>query len=404
MYPHPEARVPRRIRVLIVDDNPETVQNVQKLLRFEPAIHVVGTAASGQEAIAKAIQLRPGTVLMDINLRDMDGLKAAEEILRAVNTNVVMMSVQGDREYFQRAFRIGARGFLVKPFTSDELIESILRLPVIVGPEQDATNQSPLMRRVITVYSPKGGVGRSVIAANLAIMLRQQLNARVLLVDANLASGDAHVILNLTGSSSIDDLCEAALIDEDLLEGTILRHEQSGISLLRAPLTLESALSYDADVMKAIVLEVRERFDYVVIDADSTYSETTRATLEMAKIILTLTTLEVTTINCVGQFLEIADNLGFARTRMVLACNRVADHYGIKAGQVEARMRSRFISQIPEDIKLMVASVNHGLPYVPSQKNAPVTKATFVLAQRIHELASRPDDDGGNERHAWGLF
>jgi hypothetical protein len=81
----------------------------------------------------------------------------------------------------------------------------------------------------------------------------------------------------------------------------------------------------------------------------------------------------------------------------------VADHYGIRTGQVEARMRSRFISQIPEDIKLMVASVNHGTPYVLSQKNAPVTKATHVMAQRIHELASRPDDEGA-ERHAWGLF
>jgi hypothetical protein len=105
-----------------------------------------------------------------------------------------------------------------------------------------------------------------------------------------------------------------------------------------------------------------------------------------------------------GLLLEIADNLGFARTRMVLDCNRVADHYNIKAGQVEARMRSRFISHIPEDIKLMVASVNHGLPYVLSQKNAPVTKATQVLAQRIHALASRPDDDGGTERHAWGVI
>ena len=130
MHQYPETRAPRRIRVLIVDDNPETVQNIQKLLRFEQAIQVVGIAAGGQEAITKAIQLRPSVVLMDINLRDMDGLKAAEEILRLVsNTNVVMMSVQSDREYFQRAFRVGARGFLVKPFTSDALIDPSCACP-----------------------------------------------------------------------------------------------------------------------------------------------------------------------------------------------------------------------------------------------------------------------------------
>ncbi len=403
MYQHPETRAARRIRVLIVDDDPQAVQNVQKLLRFEPAIQVVAAASGGQEAIAKAMQVRPTVVLMDINLRDMDGLKAAEEILRVVNTNVVMMSVQSDREYFQRAFRIGARGFLVKPFTSDELIEAILRLPYHppTGPEPD---QPQFMRRIITVYSPKGGVGRSVIAANLAIALRQQLNAKVLLVDANLATGDEHVILNMTGNASIDDLRDAPVIDEDLIESTVLRHEPSGIGLLRAPITPDSALAYDADVMKAILLELRDRFDYMVIDADSSYSETTRATLEMATVILTITTLEVTTINRVGQFFEIADNLGFSRSRMVLACNRVADHYGIRPAQVEARMRSHFISQIPEDIKLMVASVNHGQPYILSQKNAPISKATHVLGQRLHELASRPDDDLGAERHPWSMF
>jgi len=172
---------------------------------------------------------------------------------------------------------------------------------------------------------------------------------------------------------------------------------------LRAPLTPESALSYDADVMKGILLELRDRFDYMVIDADSSYSETTRATLEIANLILTLTTLEVTTINRVSQFLEIADNLGFARSHIVLACNRVADHYGIRAGQVEARLRYHFISQIPEDNKLMVTAVNHGMPYLLSLKSAPITKATNTLAQRLHELASRPDDDNA-QRLPGSLF
>ena len=114
------------IRVLIVDDIPETRDHLTKLLGFEGDMEVVGSAASGAEAIELATQLSPDIVLMDINMPDMDGIVATEKMATAAPlSSVIMMSVQGEADYLRRSMLAGAREFLVKPFSSDELNASI---------------------------------------------------------------------------------------------------------------------------------------------------------------------------------------------------------------------------------------------------------------------------------------
>src|SRR5215210_1710289 len=115
-----------QIRVLIVDDIPETRDHLTKLLGFEGDIEVVGAASSGAQALQLAVELKPDVVLMDINMPDMDGITATERLAaEAPNTAVVMMSVQGEADYLRRSMLAGAREFLVKPFSSDELTASI---------------------------------------------------------------------------------------------------------------------------------------------------------------------------------------------------------------------------------------------------------------------------------------
>ncbi len=115
-----------QIRVLIVDDIPETRDHLTKLLGFEKDIEVVGAAASGAESLQMAAKLQPDVVLMDINMPDMDGITATELLSAQVPaTAIVMMSVQGEADYLRRSMLAGAREFLVKPFSSDELTASI---------------------------------------------------------------------------------------------------------------------------------------------------------------------------------------------------------------------------------------------------------------------------------------
>jgi pilus assembly protein CpaE len=411
-----ESRPTKNIRLLIVDDMPDMAQNVQKLLHFERDIQVVGVATSGREAVAKTQALRPTVVLMDINLRDMDGLQATSIITRQSDACVVMMSVQSEPEYLTRAMMVGARGYLIKPFTSEDLINTVraaAQIAVTQAPRPEPSSGSrgggggggpERLRKIIAVYSPKGGVGRSVLATNLAVALRQETNQRVLLIDANLQSGDDHVLLNINSPNSIDDLRGVDSIDQDIINGAVAIHESSGVGLLRAPLALESAELFTADVMKTILLELREHFDYVVVDTDTSFSEATLTVLELADLVLLVTTLEVTTINRVAQSLDVMDRLGYQRLKIKLVCNRVDPLYGIQPKHVESRLRTRFLAQISEDPRLVVTSVNRGVPFLISHKSSQIAKTVQTLAKRVVPLAADPSGGAQPEKRRWGLL
>ena len=117
------------IKVLIVDDIPETRDHLSRLLGMEREIDVAGTASSGEEAIQMAMDMRPDVIVMDINMPGMDGIATAEIISqRLPNSPVIMMSVHGEAEHLKRSMLAGAREFLVKPFSADEFSTSIKRV------------------------------------------------------------------------------------------------------------------------------------------------------------------------------------------------------------------------------------------------------------------------------------
>ena len=219
-----------QIRVLIVDDIPETRDHLTKLLGFETDIEVVGSASSGKEAIELAVKLQPDVVLMDINMPDMDGISATEQMAaRAPGAAVVMMSVQGEADYLRRSMLAGAREFLVKPFSSDELTTSIRQvhirereklsrmavLPVRAtnGTAAAADDREPGV--IVAFFSPKGGVGRTTIATNMAVAAATDLGKKVVLVDASFQFGDVGVLLNLNPrNKSIADLAPELEVGE----------------------------------------------------------------------------------------------------------------------------------------------------------------------------------------------
>lgn len=422
---------------MIVDDVPDTTENVQKLLYFERDIQVIATAASGREAIAKAGRVMPDVILMDINMPDMDGLQAAKVILQQVPTRVVMMSVQAEPEYLQRALLIGARGYLTKPFSGDQLANTLrnaaqvpvqgFSAPAGRGPDVEngggrvaVMERAPAMpayapppqaqrsrQHVIAVFSGKGGVGRSVLAMNLAIVLRQMTQERVALIDADLQSGDIHVLLNMNSPSSIDDLREAVSLDAEIIHQSMAEHD-TGLMVLRAPLQPESAERFTEDEMKRILVDLRENYDYLVIDLSTSYTGPNLTILEMADQIVLVTTLEITSLNKVTRFFEVAEKLRYPEQKIVLVCNRVQPYYGIKTQQLEQQVRHRVAAQFPEENQLMVRAVNRGVPFVLQNRNHPFTKQLVNLAREIVLAANQEKEvyqqGGSAKKQKRGLF
>jgi pilus assembly protein CpaE len=393
-----------QIRVLVVDDIPETRDHLTKLLGFEGDIDVVGSASSGREALEMAGRLNPDVVLMDINMPDMDGIAATEQLSSAVPTAaVVMMSVQGEADYLRRSMLAGAREFLVKPFSSDELTASIRqvntrerekmsRMAVMPAATAAGANGGSGARSgdpgepglVVAVFSPKGGVGRTTVAVNLAVAAATELGKKVVIMDASFQFGDVGVLLNLNPKSkSIADLIpELETGEPDSLDTFLIDHT-AGIQVLLAPPSPETAEMITASGVKKILEALRRTHDLVVVDCTSFFNDTTLAVLDAADVILTMLSLEITSIKNMRLFLEVAEQLGYEAGKVRLVLNRADSALGIRVADVEHSIGRKVDETIVSDGRSVVYALNRGVPFFLSDREAQVSQDILRLARSV---------------------
>ena len=389
---------PHKIKLLVVDDIPETRNNLINLLYFEKDIEVIGSATRGQEGIDLAKKLHPDIVLMDINMPDMDGITATERIMQQVpGVSVIMMSVQGEQDYLRRAMRAGAREFLVKPFTSDELTSGIRHVyaenqqfrrlqPVMQsgqsGPAADDSQDE--LGEVFSIFSPKGGVGRTTIITNLAVAVKQLSKKRVALVDGSLFFGDVGIMLDVRNNKTISDLQgRVEQLDAQLLTDVMMTHS-SEVKLLLAPPKPEQAELIVAEDLKKIIQELRRNFDYIFIDTfPSLKEESQLAILDASDYILTVMTLEMPSIKDVRLFLEVAELLEYPRDKIVLLLNRADSKHGLRAENIEATIGHPIAATIVSSGAAVTLSINRGTPLVLDAPDNPFSKDIEGLARRI---------------------
>ncbi|MCP5095649.1 MAG: response regulator/pilus assembly protein, partial [Chloroflexi bacterium] len=269
------------IRVLIVDDLPETRENVRKLLQFESDVEVIGQAGTGEEAVEMAKELQPDIILMDINMPGIDGIGASQKISElAPSVQIIIMSVQSDPNYLRRAMMAGARDFLTKPFGGDELVAAIRRVHdkrpqrvAVAAPRSVAQNgpdQAPIQSEgnILAIFSPKGGAGCTTIAINTAVSLAKQ-NYRTVLVDGSLQFGDIEVMLHMKPMTSIVDVSdENSELDSDLISSVVQLH-RSGVHVLLAPPRPEMAEEVSDKSIKRLLEALRMNYDFIIVDTSS---------------------------------------------------------------------------------------------------------------------------------------
>ncbi|EFO79415.1 response regulator receiver protein [Oscillochloris trichoides DG-6] len=384
-----------KIRVMIVDDIVDTRDQLEKLLFFEKDIEVIAKASNGREAVAMAKQLHPDVVLMDINMPDMDGIAATEAIMTQDPTiQVIIMSVQGETDYLRRAMLAGAREFLTKPISADDLYKSIRHVHRLAATRPKVTMQaadtggggaksSGIQGQIIAVFSPKGGVGSSSIAANLAVALRQLTNKKVALLDGNVIFGDLSVILNLRSDKTIIDI--ATRIDDmdgELLNDVMATHT-SQVKVLLAPPDPQRGELVTSDHIRAILDLMRQEFDYVVVDTPASFQDRSLAVLDMANRIVALMTLEMHCIRNIRLFLEVADLLEYPHEKVMLVLNKASNRTGIKAEDVEKNIQRKLAHQIGDAGADITYSINQGVPLVIGKPTHQVVRDIIALAKDL---------------------
>jgi pilus assembly protein CpaE len=394
-----------KIRVVIVDDIAETRENIRKLLQFEKDVEVVGAARTGKEGIEVTRQTKPDVVIMDINMPDMDGITATEAI-RKTNpyTQIVILSVQGDPNYMRRAMLAGARDFLTKPPTVEELSAAVRRAGKMAHEEREKISPAASLGvgsavvgpaafdgKIIVVYGPKGGVGTTTVATNLSVTLNSP-ETPVIIVDGNLQFGDVPVFLNEQGKNSVIDLAPRVdELDSEVVESVVLLHKPSGVKVLAAPLRPEYAENVTGEQFSKILKFLRRMFAYVVVDTSSYLSDIVLSSIDVSDLILLLTTQEIPAIKNARMALEVLDVLNVHRKKVVFVLNRFDKRIGITPEKISESIKQEIAAIIPFDERTVIPSVNRGVPFMLEDKTKPIAKAYLslgeVIRQRIEQVA-----------------
>lgn len=330
-----------------------------------PSLVIIGPTAGVEEAlhVAKALQ------------------RTAPEI------GVVLITDALTSDLLQASLRAGVRDVLSSSFTSEQLADTIDRSRAVTqsmrerhnGNVPEAEEEQPC--KVVTVFSAKGGVGKSFVATNLAVLMAQK-HARVALVDLDLQFGDLAIMLQLFPARTISEASvNLERLDSESMAGYLTLH-RSGVHLLAAPLEPGLAETIPPAATQRMLRLLRQQYDCVVIDTPALFTEHVLSALDDSDEVVFLTSLDVPSIKNTKLALQTLEMLGVGRDRIRLILNRADSQVGLRVQEVERMLGSRVAVQIPSSREVPL-SINQGSPLAFADPRSAVTASLRELADSI---------------------
>jgi len=375
-------------RLLIVEDVPQVAQYIRGLLNAQNRVKLLDVLSEGGKAIAAIQELRPDVVLVDALLQGrIKGPKLVEQIREAgLGVPVIVLTVpQNPIETDPTA---GIHGVLAMPFSGFDLMTRIAS-----ARKEYEAHEAVATTRVMCVFAPKGGVGKTTIALNLAVAFGQ-LNQRTVLIDGSLQFGDLRSLLKVpVDAPSILDLPTDRIAESDLSD--VLWRDPSGIDILLAPPRIEMAeMLTPRDVDKVLSL-LRRVYEAIVIDMSSHLNDINLAFLDASDAIIEIVTYDSTTIHNTVAIADTFRSIGYPASKVRYLVNRADSPGGIDPVDLE-----RALGRIPEhrvvsDGRLVVQSNNEGVPFVLANPDAEISldvmrvAGELLNAGRVATLAGR---------------
>ena len=380
----------QEISVLIAHGDETTRDELADILATAEGIQVVGVARDSTSALALARELIPTILLLDYDLpgpgAQGQGIETAEAISATLPaTGIILVGRAMSADVLRHAIVAGARQFLQLPATPVVLLRTIRQVHETIARPSDTV---PTARRrkgqSMVVFSPKGGVGCTTLATNLAIAIRQETGSSVALVDAALPFGAVDVFLDVSPTRSLADLQGPVdQINAEFVENMLLTHEQSGVRVLLAPQRPELADLVTAEMLRRTLGALRERHDYVVVDTSAALDERMLVVLEEADKILLMVSLNLAALKSVKIFLEVARLLQIPSHKLVLVATFADASGGLTIDDIDEALAYPVALCVPADSSLTARAVNAGIPVVLSGRGTPLGQAITDLTRRL---------------------
>jgi pilus assembly protein CpaE len=332
-----------------------------------------------------------------------EAAKLADRLRRShPSTGIVLVRGELNADVFSGAMAAGI-GAVVAEGDTTALSQSVERYrdtwEALHGPARSMQSEPG---KVITIFSPKGGVGKTTLAVNLGLALAADGSSRVCVVDLDLAFGDVAITLQLVPDHTITEAIGLEdHLDFALLETLLTRHETS-LTILAAPTQPDIKDRMPAALVKSVLRNLRSHFDFVVVDTSPTFDEHVLQALDETDECILMATLDVPTVKNVKMAIDTLNALNLLKDNRHLVLNRADDEVGLSPKNVESILGMRVDTALPTAVAVANAT-NHGRPIVLSKPEHPVSRAIHGLAGQFASTASstRVDETPAGKR---GLF
>ena len=378
--------------VLIVESEVEFAEQLTSVLVREGGMSIrsVGTLAA---AVAEVEAARPHVVVLGPSLVPGEAVEFAAGLEGTdPETAAVLVTATVTTDLLRSALRAGLRDVRSIEDTFGELGRSVWEAHDAVDAERSRRRTVPAEvpeapkpqqtgGRVVTVFSTKGGVGKTVIATNLGVALAREAQDTILL-DLDLQFGDTGIMLQLRPSRTIfDAMLSFDRLDAEMLRGFLTEHS-SGLKVLLAPVHPEDAEGITASRVAKIIGLLREMADVVVVDTPGAFNDIVLAALDKSDDVFAVATMDVASIKNTRISLQKLLQLGYDDDRIRLVLNRADSKVWIEPGEVESAVEGEIAAKIPSD-RLVPRSVNKGVPVVIDSPKSPVAKSLVSLARAV---------------------
>lgn len=370
--------------IAVVDDDAKTRARLAMQLGEDRAVALANLDALDD----KYPPGTPAVVVIGPSMMGRGGFDVVEELTkRRPEVGLVLLVSELTTDVLQHAMRAGVRDVLSAPFDADQLGETVQRVGLTLRPatpKVTAGTEIPGHRgRVITVFSTKGGSGKSVIAANLAVALKKRTPGKVILVDADLQFGDVAVMLKITPQHTIVDAVNARdRIDGTLMQSLLAEHRISGVEILPAPVEPAFADQISGGDMTKIIGALRTIADYIVVDTPAYFNDVVLALLDDSDDIVLVAGMDIPNIKNVKVGLSTLRLLNTPISKIKLVLNRANSKVKLDVAEVEKALQLKADCLVPSDI-IVPQSVNKGLPAILEAPKSPVSRAIEQLAEDL---------------------
>jgi pilus assembly protein CpaE len=348
---------------------------------------VVGEGGYGVEAVTVAKERPSDVFLVSVEEPVALALQTIESLADvAPGIPTIVYSSLADAQSVRRAMVAGARDYLVKPLKPEDLSRAVYG--VLEQEEKKRlradgqASEASARGTVITVFGAKGGIGKTTISTNLAVTLAKMTGANVCLLDMDTRFGDVAIMMDVAVESSIADVARKIdEIDRDKIRDYLVKHH-SGVSILPAPLHPTEWRNMTPQHIERIVELLAQTHDYVVVDTPGTFNELIAATLELANLILLVTSMDIASIKDTALALEMLRAAGVSEDKVKLMINHSTAANSLREEDVSRVLEYDVFWRIPHDLSVS-SSTQLGLPIVIAKPYARVSRSIIELAHAL---------------------